>query len=42
MAAGKGQEYCGVNPGLGPELLYKLQPAEKPRRVMVIGSGPAA
>ena len=41
MAAGKGQEYCGVNPGLGPELLYKLQPAEKPRRVMVIGSGPA-
>ena len=41
MAAAKGQEYCSVNPGLGPELLYKPQRAEIPRRVMVIGSGPA-
>lgn len=41
MAAAKGQEYCSVNPGLGPELLTKLKKAEYPRRVMVIGSGPA-
>ena len=25
MAAAKGQEYCSVNPGLGPELLTKLE-----------------
>lgn len=41
MAAAKGQEYCSVNPGLGPELLTKLEKAKLPRRVMVIGSGPA-
>lgn len=41
MAAAKGQEYCSVNPGLGPELLRLLEKAKSPRRVMVIGSGPA-
>lgn len=41
MAAGRGQEYCSVNPGLGPELLTPLVRAAVPKRVMVIGSGPA-
>ncbi|WP_251212709.1 FAD-dependent oxidoreductase [Adlercreutzia murintestinalis] len=34
--------YCGVNPHLGPELEHDMYPpAEKSKRVMVIGSGPA-
>lgn len=41
MAAAKGQEYCSVNPGLGPELLKKPEKAPLARKVMVIGSGPA-
>ncbi len=41
MAAAKGQEYCSVNPGLGPELLYKPGKAAIPRKVMIVGSGPA-
>ena len=41
MAAAKGQEYCSVNPGLGPELLYRPGKAAIPRKVMIVGSGPA-
>ncbi len=40
MAAAKGQEYCSVNPGLGPELLKPLERARSAKSVMVIGSGP--
>ncbi|BAK43550.1 FAD-dependent oxidoreductase [Eggerthella sp. YY7918] len=35
-------EFCGVNPRLGPELDHEAFPkAEKPKKVMVVGSGPA-
>ena len=30
---------CAVNPAVGRERLYKLEPARKPRKVMVIGGG---
>ncbi len=32
---------CAVNPEVGRELTWRLVPAERPRRVMVIGSGPS-
>jgi 2,4-dienoyl-CoA reductase-like NADH-dependent reductase (Old Yellow Enzyme family)/thioredoxin reductase len=32
---------CAVNPELGHESTWELVPAETPRRVMVVGSGPA-
>lgn len=34
--------YCGVNPHLGPELLHEMYPkTDAPKKVMVVGSGPA-
>jgi NADH:flavin oxidoreductases, Old Yellow Enzyme family len=41
MASGKPVDYCSVNPRLGPELDQPLEPAARPKQVMVIGSGPA-
>jgi NADPH-dependent 2,4-dienoyl-CoA reductase/sulfur reductase-like enzyme len=32
---------CTVNIGMGKELEYKLEPAARPKKVMVIGGGPA-
>ena len=32
---------CAVNPEVGRELTWQLKPAAPPRRVMVVGSGPA-
>jgi 2,4-dienoyl-CoA reductase (NADPH2) len=32
---------CSVNPEVGRELTWQLKPAAPPRRVMVVGSGPA-
>ena len=32
---------CTVNPGLGRELEYKLEPAAQRKKIMVIGGGPA-
>ncbi len=32
---------CAVNPAVGRERLYRLEPARKPQRVMVIGGGVA-
>jgi len=32
---------CSVNPEVGRELTWELKPAATPRRVMVVGSGPA-
>lgn len=32
---------CAVNPEVGRELTWAIEPAASPRRVMVIGSGPA-
>ncbi|ACL22603.1 NADH:flavin oxidoreductase/NADH oxidase [Desulfitobacterium hafniense DCB-2] len=40
MAAGHGLEYCSVNPRLGPELLTPVEPVARPKKVMVVGSGP--
>lgn len=36
----KGQVECLVNPALGHEKEMEMQPAEKPKKVMVIGGGP--
>jgi len=36
-----GLEYCSVNPRLGPEIAIPLEPAPKPKKVMITGSGPA-
>ena len=36
----KGQVECLVNPSLGHEKEMEMQPAEKPKKVMVIGGGP--
>ncbi len=36
-----GLEFCSVNPRLGPELDSTIEPALKPKKVMVIGGGPA-
>jgi 2,4-dienoyl-CoA reductase-like NADH-dependent reductase (Old Yellow Enzyme family)/thioredoxin reductase len=33
--------YCAVNPAVGRELEYKIEPASRARKVMVIGGGPA-
>lgn len=39
---GKGERArCSVNPEVGRELEWAVEPAPQPRRVMVIGSGPA-
>jgi 2,4-dienoyl-CoA reductase-like NADH-dependent reductase (Old Yellow Enzyme family)/thioredoxin reductase len=39
---GAGEEIrCAINPELGIESSWKLVPADQPRRVMVIGGGPA-
>jgi 2,4-dienoyl-CoA reductase-like NADH-dependent reductase (Old Yellow Enzyme family)/thioredoxin reductase len=32
---------CAVNPEVGRELTWRIEPARAPRRVMVVGSGPA-
>jgi len=32
---------CAVNPEVGRELEWRVEPAREPRRVMVVGSGPA-
>jgi 2,4-dienoyl-CoA reductase-like NADH-dependent reductase (Old Yellow Enzyme family)/thioredoxin reductase len=32
---------CAVNPEVGRELEWRIEPAAQPRRVMVVGSGPA-
>jgi 2,4-dienoyl-CoA reductase-like NADH-dependent reductase (Old Yellow Enzyme family)/thioredoxin reductase len=32
---------CSVNPEAGREISWRVEPAERPRRVMVVGSGPA-
>ncbi|MCE0764640.1 NAD(P)/FAD-dependent oxidoreductase [Pseudonocardia kujensis] len=32
---------CSVNPEVGRELTWEVEPAARPRRVMVVGSGPA-
>jgi len=32
---------CSVNPEAGRELEWEIVPAERPRRIMVVGSGPA-
>lgn len=42
VSQGKPMNYCGVNPHLGAELDHEMYPkAEKKKRVMVVGSGPA-
>lgn len=41
ISGGKPLEYCSVNPRLGPELDKPLEPAPQPKKVMVVGSGPA-
>ena len=42
VSGGKPLVYCGVNPHFGPELDHELYPkADKKKKVMVIGSGPA-
>ncbi len=41
VSKGMGLEFCSVNPRLGPELDTPLVPASKPKKVMVIGAGPA-
>lgn len=42
VSRGKSLVYCGVNPHLGPELDHDMYPkTDSPKRVMVIGSGPA-
>lgn len=41
LVANAKQARCAVNPEVGRELSWDLRPAETPRRVMVIGSGPA-
>jgi 2,4-dienoyl-CoA reductase-like NADH-dependent reductase (Old Yellow Enzyme family)/thioredoxin reductase len=33
--------YCAVNPAFGKELEYKIEPAAKVKKVMVVGGGPA-
>ena len=39
---GRGQPArCSVNPEVGRDLTWEVVPADRPRRVMVIGSGPA-
>lgn len=37
----KGLEYCSVNPRLGQEIEQPLERAQKPKKVMIAGSGPA-
>ena len=32
---------CSVNPEVGRDLTWEVVPAERPRRVMIVGSGPA-
>jgi 2-enoate reductase len=32
---------CSVNPELGKERKYEIKPAEKPKKVLIIGGGPA-
>jgi len=32
---------CAVNPATGRERFYRLEPAERPRKVVVVGGGPA-
>lgn len=42
VSQGKPMNFCGVNPHLGPELDHPLYPkADRAKRVMVVGSGPA-
>lgn len=41
VSKGMGLEFCSVNPRLGPELDRPLEPTSKPKKVMVIGGGPA-
>lgn len=36
-----GEGACSVNPALGKEREYRITPVQKPKRVMVIGGGPA-
>jgi 2,4-dienoyl-CoA reductase (NADPH2) len=41
-AVGRGLSIrCAVNPEVGRELGWRLEPARRPRRVMVVGGGPA-
>lgn len=41
LVANAKEARCAVNPEVGRELTWDVQPAASPRRVMVIGSGPA-
>lgn len=42
VSRGKDLVYCGVNPHLGAELLHDMYPkTDHPKKVMVVGSGPA-
>lgn len=40
VSRGLGLSYCSVNPRLGPELEQPVSKTAKPKKVMVIGSGP--
>lgn len=39
--AADGSAQCSVNPAMGRELEYKLEPASRPKKVVVIGGGTA-
>ncbi|MDR1321393.1 MAG: NAD(P)/FAD-dependent oxidoreductase [Gracilibacteraceae bacterium] len=41
VSAGRPLNFCGVNPRMGPELDESPPPAAAPRKVVVVGSGPA-
>ena len=41
VGAGKGLELCSVNPRIGNEIDTEISPAEKIKKVFIVGSGPA-
>ena len=41
VTAGRSVVRCAVNPFIGKEWELPLEPAEKPKKVFVIGGGPA-
>jgi 2,4-dienoyl-CoA reductase (NADPH2) len=41
VSRGLGLRYCGVNPRLGKELEEPLRQCETPKKVLIVGSGPA-
>jgi len=41
LILGEGNIRCAINPETGQEMIYPLSPAPAPKRVLVVGSGPA-